>query len=93
MNAVDLIMKAGELVGGSRAEQHGDKHRNFALIANYWNAHLAAKNGAPLNAEDVGYMMAMLKIARTKSGQQNDDDTIDAIGYLACSGEIASTKR
>lgn len=93
MNAVDLIMKAGELVGGSRAETHGDKHRNFAIIANYWNAHLASKNGVPLTAEDVGYMMAMLKIARTKSGQHNDDDAIDAIGYIACAGEIAGAKR
>lgn len=93
MNAVDLIMKAGELVGGSRAETHGDKHRNFALIANYWNAHLASKNGAPLTAEDVGYMMCMLKIARTKCGKHNDDDAIDAIGYIACAGEIAGAKR
>jgi len=93
LNAVDLIMKAGELVGGARAETHGDKHRNFQHIANYWNAHLATKNGAPLTAEDVGLMMALLKIARTKCGQHNDDDAIDAIGYIACAGEIASAKR
>ncbi len=93
MNAVDLIMKAGELVGGSRAETHGDKHRNFKIIADYWNAHLASKNGAPLTAVDVGQMMALMKIARTHSGTLNDDDSIDAIGYIACAGEIAQTKR
>lgn len=93
MIATDLIKKAGELVGGDRAQTHGDKHRNFATIAAYWNVHIAAKNGLPLDASDVGHMMALLKIARTQSGSLNDDDAIDAIGYIACAGEIASTRR
>lgn len=93
MNAVDLITRAGELVGGDRAITHGDKRANFENIARYWNAHIAAKNGAELTGEDVGYMMALMKIARTHSGTQNDDDAIDGIGYIACAGEIAATKR
>jgi hypothetical protein len=93
MNAVDLIEKAGDLVGGDRAEQHGDKHTNFANIASLWNAYLKLKNGAQINATDVGYMMALLKIARAQSGALNNDDAIDAIGYIACAGEIAQTKR
>lgn len=90
MNAVELIAKAGELVGGDRAKTHGDKHRNFANIARYWNAHIATKSGAELTGEDVGQMMALLKIARTQSGEMNPDDAIDAIGYIACAGEIGS---
>lgn len=93
MNAVDLINKAGELVGGDRATTHGNKHTNFENIARYWNAHIAAKNGAALTGEDVGYMMALMKIARTHSGTQNDDDAVDGIGYIACAGEIAATRR
>lgn len=93
MNAVDLIKKAGDLVGGDRAATHGDKHRNFAIIATYWNAHIAAKNGAPLTGADVGRMMGLLKIARTHTGAVNEDDDIDAIGYIACAGEIASLTR
>jgi len=93
MNAVDLINRAGALVGGDRADTHGDKHRNFANIAALWNAYLAVKNGAAIDARDVGHMMALLKIARTQSGAMNDDDAIDAIGYIACAGEIAATKR
>jgi hypothetical protein len=92
MNAVDLIEKAGGLVGGDRAEQHGDKHRNFANIASLWNAYLQPKNGALINATDVGMMMALLKIARTQSGGFNLDDYIDSIGYLACAGDIASAE-
>lgn len=93
MNAVDLIGKASDLVGGDRATQHGDKHQNFANIAALWNAYLQPKQGAVIDAADVGYMMALLKIARTQSGAFNDDDAIDAIGYIACAGEIAQTIR
>lgn len=93
MKAVDLINKAADLVGGDRAATHGDKHRNFTIIAGYWNAHIAAKNGAALNAADVGWMMALLKIARTHTGAVNDDDSIDGIGYIACAGEISDTLR
>jgi hypothetical protein len=35
-------------------------------------------------------MMALLKIARTKSGSVNIDDWIDGSGYLACAGEVAT---
>ena len=93
MNAVDLIQKSAELVGGDRATTHGDKHKNFANVAALWNAYLLAKNGAEIDGRDVGHMMALLKIARTQTGILNDDDTIDAIGYLACAGEIAATQR
>lgn len=93
MNAVNLIEKAASLVGGDRAQTHGDKHRNFANIAGLWNAYLQAKGGLPIDAADVGHMMALMKIARTQSGALNDDDAIDAIGYIACAGEIASTRR
>lgn len=93
MKATDILDKAGSLVGGDRAEQHGDKHRNFANIAALWNAYLQPKNGALIDARDVGYMMALLKIARTQSGAYNVDDDIDAVGYIACAGEIAATRR
>jgi hypothetical protein len=92
MNAVDLIEKAGDLVGGDRAEQHGDKHRNFANIASLWNAYLAIRPNpqAPISAADVGWMMADVKRARAQSGSPNVDDWVDAIGYIACAGEIAT---
>lgn len=94
MNAVDLIEKAGDLVGGDRAEQHGDKHRNFANIASLWNAYLAIRPdpSAPISAADVGWMMADVKRARAQSGASNVDDWVDAIGYIACAGEIATVE-
>jgi hypothetical protein len=90
MLANDFMTRAAELVSGDRAEVHGDKHQNFKTIAAYWTAYLANKNGQPLDAADVGYMMALLKIARSQGGKFNPDDAVDGIGYIACAGEIAA---
>jgi hypothetical protein len=90
-NAAALAIKAASLVGGDRAEQHGDKAENFEKIAGLWNAYLAIRRepGSPLNAVDIGHMMALLKVARTQTGALNEDDWTDGCGYLACAGEIA----
>ena len=34
-------------------------------------------------------MMALLKIARIAGGRFKTDSYVDAIGYMACAGEIA----
>ena len=36
----------------------------------------------------VAMMMALLKIARTKTGSPNKDDLIDGAAYLAIAGEL-----
>ena len=56
-----------------------------------WNAWLAIRKdpSAPLDAHDVGCMMALMKLARTQSGALNVDDYVDACGYAACAGEVA----
>jgi hypothetical protein len=92
MQAHELTRKAGDLVAGDRAAVHGDKHANFANIAGLWNAFLDGKGGKALTASDVGLMMCLLKIARTQGGTVNVDDWVDAIGYIACSGEIATVE-
>lgn len=93
MKASDITKKAAELVSGDRDRQHGDKTKNFDNIAKLWNAYLEVagkRTGRPLDARDVGNMMALLKLARQFSGDLNLDDFIDGCGYLACAGEIAS---
>lgn len=89
--AVDIAGKAASLVGGDRDRQHGAKHDNFRRIAGVWNAWLAIRKdpSAPLDAHDVGCMMALMKLARTQSGALNVDDYVDACGYAACAGEVA----
>jgi len=89
--AVDIAGKAASLVGSDRDRQHGAKHDNFRRIAGVWNAWLAIRKdpSAPLDAHDVGCMMALMKLARTQSGALNVDDYVDACGYAACAGEVA----
>jgi hypothetical protein len=93
MNAPDIANKAAELIGGDRAQTHGDMHAHFAHVAAIWTAYLGRQLEAPLSAVDVPHMMGLLKIARTKSGGVNVDDWIDGAGYIACAGEIASYSR
>jgi hypothetical protein len=35
-------------------------------------------------------MMALLKVARIRSGQIKEDNYIDLIGYAACAGELTT---
>lgn len=95
MNAREIAAKAADLVGGDRAAQHGDKRDNFERIAHMWNAWLAIRHAPdePLDAHDIGALMALMKLARTQSGSHNVDDYVDGAGYIACAGEIAEGGR
>jgi hypothetical protein len=90
--AKDIATKAADLVGGGRADTHGDLLINHENIAHVWNGILraAGKNAAPLDALDVANMMEGLKIARRYTGTLNLDDYVDGAGYAACAGEIAA---
>lgn len=86
MRAKDILTTAANLVGGDREKTHGSKVENFSNIAALWTGYLEVS----ITALDVANMMALLKIARTKSGNINIDDWIDGSGYLACAGEVAT---
>ena len=90
MKASDIAGRAAELVSGDRATTHGDMHAHFAHVAELWSAYLGKQLDFALDPADVGNMMALLKIARTRSGALNVDDWIDGAGYLACAGEVAT---
>ncbi len=87
--AGDIARKAAELVDGDRAGTHGDKLDNHCDIASLWTAYLGKRLRSILGAKDVALMLALLKIARTKSGAHNPDDYLDGAGYMAVAGEIA----
>jgi len=84
MNASEVCAKAADLVGGNRAATHGDKVQNHRNIAALWSAYM----GVAFTAHDVALMMALLKIARTKTGTFNADDYVDLAGYAGCAAEI-----
>lgn len=88
MNEVcgEILADAGRLISSDRAEQHGDMRANHENIANLWAAYL----GTPVSAHDVALMMSLLKIARTKTGQHNQDDYVDAVGYMSIAASLAN---
>ena len=86
MNRTDILKRANECVTGSRQQDYGEVEDNFRLIADLWSAYI----GTDISAVDVAMMMALLKVARVKSGRLHEDDFIDLAGYAACAGEIAT---
>jgi hypothetical protein len=93
LKAGHICGKAANLVGGDRAESHGDMLANHHNIAALWNAYLGPRlcncAESAITARDVALMMALLKIARTKTGTHNEDDYVDLAGYAGVAGEIA----
>ena len=71
-----------------RAADHGDMEDNFIRIAALWNAHLGLIDF--IKPHDVPVLMTLLKIARIGSNPKHMDNWVDACGYMACGGELAS---
>ena len=89
MKRSDILDKAKECVCGQRETDYGSPEDNFNTIAKFWSAYKEVK----FSADDVAIMMALLKIARLKSGNATLDSFVDLAGYAACGGEIAMKKK
>ena len=89
MKAEKLLMEAAALVGGSRAEKHGDMVDTMSRVARLWNSYLFEHSGDLLGS-DVASMMELLKIARRGGGKLNRDDFLDGAGYSAVAWAAAS---
>lgn len=86
MTREDVLNDAKECVCKNREDDYGSPEDNFQTIANLWTAYLDHS----ISAKDVAVMMALLKIARIKTGTFKADSWVDLAGYAACGGEIAS---
>ena len=95
MNTTEILEQTKKLVSTDREDKHGNKTINHENIARLWTSYI--QNKTKLNIvmlpEDVANLMALLKIARTQSGDHNIDDYVDACGYSAIAGEIAENRR
>lgn len=83
-----ILDTAKQMVCGHRETDYGKPEDNFGIIASLWTVYL----NTPVTPVDVAMMMALLKIGRIKSGTATDDSFVDAAGYIACGGEIATRK-
>lgn len=86
MNRKEILETADKCVNGHREEDYGSPEDNFSTISKLWSAY----KGVEFNSVDVALMLALLKIARARSGKGTDDCFVDLAGYAACAGEIFS---
>lgn len=84
MTRKETLETAIKCVCGERQDQYGTPENNFATIAGLWTVYL----NHPVTASDVAMMMALLKIARIKTGTATADSFVDLAGYAACGAEI-----
>jgi len=89
MTRAETLDKAKQCVCGQREMEYGSPEDNFKAIAKLWSAY---KN-VDFSANDVAMMMALLKIARIRTGTATEDSFVDLAGYAACGAEIASKNR
>lgn len=94
----DFCDTAKAIITTDRNQQYGEPEDNFAVIAELWStylAHLPADDCGPiLRPSDVALMMTLFKIGRAATALEPKDDTIiDAIGYMACAGELQTQQR
>ena len=85
VSRADILDRAKAIVTGEREKQYGKPEDNFAIIAELWGAY----TGYKFSPVDVAMMMALLKVARIKTGVGTVDSFVDLAGYAACAGEIA----
>ena len=89
MTRVEILDAAMKATNGDRDKKHGRPEDSFALIGQLWEAY----TGRHYSPVDVAMMMALLKIARIKTGHGSIDSYVDLAGYAACAGEIAERAR
>lgn len=61
-----------------RGRSYGNGDANLTRIANLWSAYL----GVPVTAQDVCWLMVLLKSSRARQDPGNPDNTLDGRGYL-----------
>lgn len=94
MNRSEILDTAYSCVCKDRNAQYGEPEDSFEVIAELWEVYLTHRHATEttINPEDVGVMMALMKIARIATGRAKTDSYIDACGYIACAGEIATRR-
>ncbi len=78
-----ILEEAQNLIYGDREESYGSVTKNFNNIAQGWSVIL----GKEVTPEQVGLMMAWLKIARY-SYKPKRDSLVDVAGYIGCIDKI-----
>ena len=95
MTRGQVLESAYRCVTGERPEDYGTPENHFEVIARLWTVYLrqacpTSDGKLTVAGRDVALMMALLKIARIRTGTATDDSYVDLAGYAACGSEINS---
>ena len=83
MTKKEDILKQAQKIVEKRGNSYGTPYDNFTRIAKLWSVHLEKD----ISVYDVGAMLILLKLARSKEDMQNDDTWIDIAGYAGATSE------
>jgi hypothetical protein len=86
--ACQALENAYRLIEGDRHVQHGKAEKCHDAIADLWTWW----TGFKIDRHDVAMMMALLKIARMKTGAYNSDTFDDSLGYLSLAKQFRHTE-
>ncbi len=83
----NILLEAATIIYGDREETYGHPAKNLNNIASLWaeyiNQNLTYEDGkVMITAEDVCWMMVLLKMARQMNSSKRDN-LVDAAGYIA----------
>jgi hypothetical protein len=73
-----ILLEAREAVLSKRAKTYGHPSKNLGKTAEFWESIFSV----PVTAEQVGYGMVALKLARALTGEFHRDNLVDAAGYM-----------
>jgi hypothetical protein len=91
MNRDEILNEAMRCVMKDRNATHGEPEDNFKTIASYWTTYLQTGGSSMIiSAIDVAAMMMLMKVSRIATSPEQPDHWIDAAGYAACGGGIAT---
>lgn len=88
MTRKECLNAAIDAVCKDRENTYGSPEDNFKLIAELWSTY----TGAKISPQDVSVMMILLKTARAKNSN-HDDNFVDIAGYAACAAEIGEPEK
>ena len=81
-----VLDEASKLINEDRASDYGDPKVMHQLIGDFWSTYLGLET--KLTPDQVGMMMALMKIARSTSSPKFDT-YVDLAGYAALAGEMS----
>ena len=83
----NILETARQLITGSRRKTYGSARDDFTRTGKLWEQVL----GVPVKPEQVALCMTLVKVGRLVNSLDHEDSWIDAAGYIALGGEIATT--